>query len=582
MAKQTSPRTNSSQAEESGNQTMEVIQSMSPDDNCAGEELPELLDDLNESAGSPIHTHESLEDEEVGNQTKEVIQSMSPDDNCAGEELPEPLDNLIESTGSPIRTHESLKDETLEVKEPGNQTKEVAEPAPSTDDSLRDDQKKQTNKMPSNDTRSTHEDKKRKPTEPPVDSRGSTKRSSSVDSHGSTTRDQEKQDEPSAGPCEPCSQSDTQSHYWKDTDIALWPSLFPDITPVSDEDQERSGYKTLIPCCAGHRASQGALKSAYIGLYIRNVSYYITFDVHEDHDCTMIHKCLDLYKTSYIPEIVTLLQPLCLPFWEEAWEKAAKIPCLDNLESVLSGGAVFWRLTPGVQNTATLEPSPPISFLHLGPCSEVKEGSRVTWDFALSRAKGTASWEQDWDFLLSKIKGYPIFQLSDIKHLRRCDSVVHEVEVSGKPMIYKLAWNDSTFWREVIGLFLAEKHNIRAPRLIGLTGVDTVWGGILISLIRGSNPLPRFREAGFWEASVTDRRRWFDQISDAVHTLHRNDGVWGDAKPANVLIDENRDAWLIDFEGGTTEYWVDAELADTAAGDLQALEKIREYLELDT
>ncbi|WZH48509.1 Protein kinase domain-containing protein [Fusarium acuminatum] len=66
-------------------------------------------------------------------------------------------------------------------------------------------------------------------------------------------------------------------------------------------------------------------------------------------------------------------------------------------------------------------------------------------------------------------------------------------------------------------------------------------------------------------------------IQEAVGQLHDAGIVWGDAKPDNILIDVNEDAWLIDFGGGYTEGWVPKNLGGTMEGDRIALEKILEY-----
>jgi serine/threonine protein kinase len=73
------------------------------------------------------------------------------------------------------------------------------------------------------------------------------------------------------------------------------------------------------------------------------------------------------------------------------------------------------------------------------------------------------------------------------------------------------------------------------------------------------------------------RERWAAQIQEAVGQLHDAGIVWGDAKPDNILIDVNEDAWLIDFGGGYTEGWVPKNLGGTMEGDRIALEKILEY-----
>ncbi|KAF5608146.1 kinase subdomain-containing protein [Fusarium pseudoanthophilum] len=77
---------------------------------------------------------------------------------------------------------------------------------------------------------------------------------------------------------------------------------------------------------------------------------------------------------------------------------------------------------------------------------------------------------------------------------------------------------------------------------------------------------------------VSLRERWAAQIQEGIAQLHDAGIAWGDAKPDNILIDVNKDAWLIDFGGGYTEGWVPKTLAGTMEGDRIALEKILEYI----
>ncbi|KGO64842.1 hypothetical protein PITC_040870 [Penicillium italicum] len=74
------------------------------------------------------------------------------------------------------------------------------------------------------------------------------------------------------------------------------------------------------------------------------------------------------------------------------------------------------------------------------------------------------------------------------------------------------------------------------------------------------------------------RQKWVDQISHTIKHLHSYDIIWGDAKAANVLIDANEDAYLIDFGGGYTEGWVEKEKSNSTEGDLQGLENIKRHL----
>lgn len=75
------------------------------------------------------------------------------------------------------------------------------------------------------------------------------------------------------------------------------------------------------------------------------------------------------------------------------------------------------------------------------------------------------------------------------------------------------------------------------------------------------------------------RRRWADDIEAAVGSLHLAGCIWGDAKAENVLVDSTDNVWLIDFGGGFTNGWVDAEQRETERGDLGAVQKLRAWLE---
>ncbi|PNP80432.1 hypothetical protein FNYG_06031 [Fusarium nygamai] len=77
---------------------------------------------------------------------------------------------------------------------------------------------------------------------------------------------------------------------------------------------------------------------------------------------------------------------------------------------------------------------------------------------------------------------------------------------------------------------------------------------------------------------VSLRERWAAQVQESIGQLHDAGIAWGDAKTDNILIDVNKDAWLIDFGGGYTEGWVPKTLAGTMEGDRVALEKILEYI----
>lgn len=74
------------------------------------------------------------------------------------------------------------------------------------------------------------------------------------------------------------------------------------------------------------------------------------------------------------------------------------------------------------------------------------------------------------------------------------------------------------------------------------------------------------------------RRRWADQITYSLGKLHERGVIWGDAKADNILIDENDEAWIINFGGSYTVGWVDKEKAGTLEGDMQGLAKTFDVL----
>ena len=53
-------------------------------------------------------------------------------------------------------------------------------------------------------------------------------------------------------------------------------------------------------------------------------------------------------------------------------------------------------------------------------------------------------------------------------------------------------------------------------------------------------------EAG--EVPSALKEKWVAQIEHTVAELHKNDIIWGDAKPENVLIDEDDNAWVLILE----------------------------------
>ncbi|KAJ5532031.1 hypothetical protein N7494_008583 [Penicillium frequentans] len=67
------------------------------------------------------------------------------------------------------------------------------------------------------------------------------------------------------------------------------------------------------------------------------------------------------------------------------------------------------------------------------------------------------------------------------------------------------------------------------------------------------------------------RQKWVDQVSHTLERFHEHEIIWGDAKAANVLLDFDDDAYVVDFGGGYTKGWVEKEKSNSIEGDLRDL-----------
>ncbi|KAH7122972.1 hypothetical protein EDB81DRAFT_224653 [Dactylonectria macrodidyma] len=120
-------------------------------------------------------------------------------------------------------------------------------------------------------------------------------------------------------------------------------------------------------------------------------------------------------------------------------------------------------------------------------------------------------------------------------------------------------------------------ENLRISRLLGTVRDEQ---GRVVGLLLTYIDCRRKTLACAAKPSTEDslRQKWSRQIESSICELHSAGIAWGDAKPDNVLIDQQDDAWLIDFGGSYRAGWVPKELAGTRQGDLVALAKIREFL----
>lgn len=74
---------------------------------------------------------------------------------------------------------------------------------------------------------------------------------------------------------------------------------------------------------------------------------------------------------------------------------------------------------------------------------------------------------------------------------------------------------------------------------------------------------------------------WATQIRDTLEGLHGLGGLWRDVKTDNVLIDEDRDAVVIDFGRGNTLAWAVRDKYGTMESEIQGLNTIMAVLGIE-
>lgn len=144
-----------------------------------------------------------------------------------------------------------------------------------------------------------------------------------------------------------------------------------------------------------------------------------------------------------------------------------------------------------------------------------------------------------------------------------------------------LAVTEPTRISRVHSLVIDHDDNVLQHYPIDPDDNDEIWPGtrlvgLLLTYIENKGTLSDL--APWSDCTNEDRSRWARQIRQSIERLHEADIVWGDAKPENVLIDKQGDAWLIDFDGSYTRGWVDEMNRETAEGDLEGLQRIENWL----
>ena len=165
---------------------------------------------------------------------------------------------------------------------------------------------------------------------------------------------------------------------------------------------------------------------------------------------------------------------------------------------------------------------------------------------------------------------------SDVEQLEEINMHIFRVKVHDSIYCMKTihrTGREADFVREVSTLQRCCHTNI--IRLVGLVEAEDSdkIEGMLIDYVDNARVL---RDIDI--LSTDECQKLAGQIKEAIEYLHDKGLVWGDAKAANVLVDEDGNAVLIDFGGGYTNGWVDEVNHDTVCGDLQGLERIISFM----
>ncbi|RSL61701.1 hypothetical protein CEP54_006044 [Fusarium duplospermum] len=260
-----------------------------------------------------------------------------------------------------------------------------------------------------------------------------------------------------------------------------------------------------------------------------------------------------------------------------------------------AGEPLFSRLTP---KAPTCEPPTlhqilfaEILYFRLegdsDPASLVTIESKEAYNngFIINRALNRAS-EQELDLC----QHLPRYAPEDIvvKHvfMKGIKYVTASVQVDGQDMFCKALGEPRQLQGcpearelECLGKMLRafpQQSLIRVPQLLGYVhDKDTKR---ILGFLRQWVPGRNLGEIYLPPIAAETKQKWILQIRESVQLLHEKGLVWGDVKPHNIVIDEQNDAWLIDFGGGFTAGWVDSQLAETMEGDEKALDRIAEFL----
>lgn len=168
-------------------------------------------------------------------------------------------------------------------------------------------------------------------------------------------------------------------------------------------------------------------------------------------------------------------------------------------------------------------------------------------------------------FLLDEFRGYPAL-------FRAVDKTTGTVCVFKQ--VYRIGAGALAREAQLLTTIPLHPHVVQLHGLVG--SPDGMVDGILLTYIPGRS-LDQVADA-----TAAQRAKWIRHLRATLNFLHRQvpPAVWGDVKPANVVIHADDDrAMLIDFGGSCTPGWVDRQLAETRDGDEQGFARLVAYID---
>lgn len=193
----------------------------------------------------------------------------------------------------------------------------------------------------------------------------------------------------------------------------------------------------------------------------------------------------------------------------------------------------------------------------------------------------------EWD-IRPVAEGFPVYAPADVEVPYVDGSRVFDIEpqrvlVRGQQYQYKKCWSPLDPIDEVtkyakIAAAGPAAGQLRISRLAGIVAKE---GGQTRGMLYDWVEIGEYGNLSSimsTEVPADVREKWTSQIRSTVAGLHAIGVVWGDVNADNVVIDANGDALVVDLEGGATRGWVDVDVADTPAGDLQGVERLVDFI----